>query len=480
MKKYITLLLLFFLFSTPAIIANASDEGYFDGDPGHLPDSWYKLPEDNMANKSLAATAASGEVEAGNPRLSRSFERVMDTNEEIMSRLSSSTTEASDDKTLAPKKHWRLTWISTLFTVSSSGLMGLITGKGTTSLHLWWRKKILPNNKELQPPTESTPTVAISPRMSDSQLTSELEPAIKLALASKKVSDPKKFRDDVHVAAKNFRAVVKDLSNLKSANDRCWWANKFRTDLVLTASGTVMVAPAVTVSMGGEVFVRMEWARLERDNNNKSNSSTGASSDKTELGKFVNAMISNIEKIAATAENENNPIQFNGIRVAIGMSAGGTVHVAKLSGSAIGHLYFKSDVCPNKNLDNKSLTAAVDESIWVEAAARPDYIQLAKSEGIPYKFVPATPSLNGDNKSLMGRALYRVNSARFQNGLKKSVRIARYFTNIITKREEKRGERSKWEIFRVWSGFALSLTGTVGVATVSGISQIELEFNRAK
>lgn len=506
----------------------------------YLPKDWYVLPENDSSFdlKSLNSitTSATSDLEKrlnseeGKLQdLNYSFDRILESNEDVFDNLnpnlSSSIidtqvdTDFNKDSTTTKKKHWGLAKIGSIFTVGASGMLGLISGKGTTSLTLWWfpkPKAVAPTNTTVTTKdvsnvdtnastsidsNEGIPTVAIYEEQSDGDLKKELSPIIKMAKIKNKKIDTNILEKNLIKRAKEFRKLAYSLSvvssSLTSANvvssdpsqkPMCWYPYKLRCDLAISASGKVLLVP-VTVSVGGEISLRMEWIRLQNQNPNSINSS-GAKAllpmDKLqlEMQKLTSVVAGNLNRITSKMTSTNK-FDFNGIRLAIGMNASGNIFVAKATGSVTGHLYFKKSECKQeKNTvllkNNSSLENVMDQDILIEADANTRNFEIARSLEIPY-VVDVVATSEDDNKSMLTkRAFYKTSAKRFVAGLEKSVKVARFFSNAILKREERRAQKTRWQINKIWSGYALSLTGTVGVATVGGNMQIELEFERKK
>ncbi|MBF0297238.1 MAG: hypothetical protein HQK51_00850 [Oligoflexia bacterium] len=531
MKKFLTIFvtILFCLYIIfDGLIKNSQAEAY-------LPKDWYVLPEnDNSNSKSNIDSIDS--IDASNfdinfekklttsreenrlKDLNYSFDRIVSTNEEIFENLNKnlfSTEDSHNTKNLktldiseSSNKRWALGKIAASFTVGTSGMLGLISGKGNSSLTLWWYPKAkekanISTKKEEEniDLIDNVPTIAIYENQSDSELKKELAPIIKMVkIKNKKLNnnfDSEEMEKGLIKRAREFRKLAYSLSlvsnNIESEKQFCWYPYKLRNDVNIGASGKVLLAP-ITVSVGGDVFVRMEWVRLQ---SMKSQTTTKAllPMDKLqlEMQKMATMISRNLDRISSKM-TESNRFDFDGLRMAIGLNASGNIFVAKAFGSIMGHIYFKKALCENQDKrilatiikteknNNTNNNEIIDSDILVEGDASPKSLEIAKTLNIPYIIdsYPSNADTNNSNKSILKRTLYKPSAKRFVAGLEKSVKISRFFSNAIVRREDRLGDKKRWQISKVWSAYALSLTGTVGVATITGPMQMELEFSRKK
>lgn len=503
----------------------------------YLPRDWYVLPEDDRtldldANNS-ANNKAVGDLEKRlGFRLNReekklqdldySFDRIVSTNEDIFDNLNSNlinNTNNTINKSIT-SRGWGLGRISSIFTVSASGIFGLISGKGSTSLTLWWAPRPketpketpntipVPASKEVLSETDGEiPTISIYEGASDSDIKKELASIIKVIKIKNKNIDTRLLENGLIKRAREFKKLAYSLSAVSSAitattapvttnnsnnvdKAMCWYPYKLRSDILIGANGNVLAKP-VSITVGGDIFIRMEWVRLEHSGRSESKIGTNKSSDikaslpmdkmQLEMQKIATTVSGSLGKISSKMVKHDR-FDFDGIRLAIGLNGSGNIYVAKVYASILGHLYFKKEECKGqvttvvKNIGINKNNNEEDE-ILIEGDANSRNFELARSLKIPYVLDSSPIS---DSKSIFKRAFYKTKAKKFAAGLEKSVKIATFFSDSIVKREERSRWIKRWQINKVWSGYAISLTGTSGVVTVGGNMQMELEFTRKK
>jgi hypothetical protein len=370
---------------------------------------------------------------------------------------------------------WHLEAFTTELAVYASGLVGALTLKGQPAVQVYWKKqgpKPTPQPLAINPnQDEDVITYNLSEDVSDESLVKELEPMVKAALVSGKISDEADFRGQVTQAAKEFRFLV---SGLNTTSATQWWLSTFRFDLIVGASGKLLPAPVLTT--GGDLRLRFDWARMKRSVPSHIHAlkpsgpyilTNYLDKARQDLQDFMVGMEKDLDyAFAATPVTEG--LKAYGFKIALGITAKGNLGAVKGSASAFGHLVFSNPVkapktypMPKANL--LAMDAEADQLpplYIIERNAPEHHIQYATTNMIPHKI--------DDNKD----AYFKVDRKAFRKGLMKAVKIGQWFAKTGKKAAEKR----KWKMYQLKSSFDLSISGNIELVSIGGTVSAEMSF----
>ncbi|MCK5883538.1 MAG: hypothetical protein KAG61_07600 [Bacteriovoracaceae bacterium] len=394
---------------------------------GQLPSSWVQLPEDGGVQ--------SGSIMKGGQSLGAAAEAVdtiFSSNHDVLKKV----------KTVE-KNGWSLTGFQTGLYISESGLVGLATMKGVQGIRLHWKRYDVPEVKE----TVSNNTIPLTSKMTSNEILAEIGPAIQIALKSKKikVKDERLVRAGITNAASKYQKMIQ---GIESAPTSQWFVNKLRFDISISASGVVVPG----ASAGAAMRFRFEWSRKESD------LVRTRINYKTPTSKFVAAMLEDVEFFELHSKG-NPKFKLTSFLTGISLTASGNIALVKSKVGVAGYIYFAR---------RKARVASVPAK-----STKYSYSLLAKS----------TPQLesyaNRSNiefaKNSNGTTLFHLDRDNFRRGLLKAGEISRFFVD--------RAERSQgkvWGINIVENQFNLSVSGTVGVAGISGSSVFSMLYKRVE
>lgn len=356
---------------------------------------------------------------------------------ETMNHLFDAQAVALDGTAVPAKTPWRLAAVMTELSVSASGWLGFLVQKGTPSVTTVWRRQQpvpVAGAASFDADEESEGT-SLRPEMTRAEVENALEPAVRALLASGAIRGEANLRHGLQIAAEDFQNSVALLSATTSKGQ--WWISRFRLDVAVDASGNV--SPAVT--LGAEAKVRFEWHRLqEKKVEAPAPSPRFAFTSGTGLGESLATFATNLaDDLSEIADDEATSVKgfrAYGYRVGLGITKKGNVGVAKASGALTGHLYFSRDV--KKPVVRPKPLAAGDSILLVDDAKE-------------------------DRTRKVERRVFR-------KGLKKALRIGRFFARRASK------NRGKWRIYELRTGFELSYGGKTGIAKVNGLAATEIAF----
>jgi hypothetical protein len=339
---------------------------------------------------------------------------------------------------------WRLAYFATDLSVSLSGWVGALVNKGTPTVTLYWRKQgPKPASPGAFAADSSGETARITSASTPVDLVRELEPAIRSALASGRIRDESRFRENLLAAAGEFRDATSRLEGIGKGE---WWVSRLRADLSVDASGKL--GPVTT--LGGEAKIRLEWHRLMRNPSEAPKPAASLRAPSTFFGtaRFGEGLVDLASGLAEDLDATVDPrIEKRGFkaysyRIGIGVSKKGDVGVAQATTTLFAHLYFSRDVA--------------------KPVVRPS------AAFAPPLRSPATVKLVADGGE---DGVVLIDRGRFRKGLHKALRIGRFFA----KRAE-RAHAGKWKVYDLRTGFEISLAGKTGTARVNALGAADFSF----
>lgn len=430
-----------------------------------LPEDWYVNPED------AETWAAPGFFPTlpwtKKAKIEKMVKSIYEVNRRAVENASDKQSFATPLNPIPNWIPWHLEAFTTELSVMSSGLIGVLTGKGTATAQAYWRKHggISGTKPLIEEEFNSVPTLSVDNVDDPKMLQTEIEPMIKSALATGKIKDETVFRRNIGLAATEFFNMVNGIQDSPGSR---WWVSGMRIEFSVSASGKLTPAVPV-VSVGGDVRVRFDWRRLARKNINRllktSNSSfafLGFPGSRNKLqGKLQDLVNSLSEDLSMTFDEKFKTKGFKpyGFRLAIGFSSSGNVGIAKSSAAAVASIAFSTDTSdPAKSI--VKLASETNPVLLIEKNPSERHLQFAKNNLIPYTLEA--------NKT---RAVYSLDRNNFRKGLRKAVKMSNFFVSAGNK-----AGSNKWRLHQMKTAFEFSLTGTVGLVKFSGSSSAEMAF----
>ncbi|MEO7162655.1 MAG: hypothetical protein ABI041_07040 [Bdellovibrionia bacterium] len=427
-----------------------------------LPTAWYLLPEDSRASHKI--NSLDNTVPAP---LSATIESLYATQQTALESISEYSDSQKEDSHPANWIPWHLDSVSTDLGVTAQGLIGLLAIKGTPALNLIWRKHKVepiipfeePSAQELDNPGENS---YLLNDPSEIPISAQIEPIYRSIIASGKINEPKVFKE-------NLTRVATDLNNLIHTIDlpssSSWWLSGYRFDFIVSASGRI--APA-WLSLGGELRVRLEWYFIKPIR-------SGKLSPQNTLAPYKASLNSLVGSIGSVLHEADSHVLINGsmhpffCRVGVGVSAQGQMGIAKGGAQVIGHLLFSKDL-PKKNATtatqemNEGQVEPTTQSFipLIEMNPSQDHLQFAQRENVEVKQYAQNHGIK--------QAVYKIPTSRVVEGLKKAFRIVDFLANRPP------DPKKRWQLYEARAAFDLSLTGTFGLASVSGLFSTMLYF----
>ena len=312
-----------------------------------VPAAWHGIPEDQTtpveesdadtaANEAKIAVVADDYSEATADALEAS-----DVTHEIPAFLAQAPAAAPSDRV-----PWHMEYLMTDLSVSAGGLLGGLMMKGSPAVTFIWRKQHSQMSQPLklenvEAAASRAADLSVSSDTSDKEMTMQLEPAIRVAVASGKVKDEKKLRSNLMVAARDFQGLASTVGENPGLD---WWVSRLRLDLTFDATG--VVTPVIGV--GGDLRLRFEWHRIMKKAKSTAPKAMMALGMPTShLREF---MVSMAQDLKSLSDEQTKPDGFKAysFRVGLGMTAKGDIGVVKATAGLIGDVYFSRDVAKPK------------------------------------------------------------------------------------------------------------------------------------
>jgi hypothetical protein len=337
--------------------------------------------------------------------------RFLDLNTRALEMNSTSVAEPSKDGA----NPWHLEYLVTDLSVSASGALGALLGKGSPAVSFLWRRQYERKAADQAPRAEEAPDFQITAGKSLEDVSAQLEPVIHSLVQAGLPEDT--LRPKLMQVAQDFARITKALEFVSGDP---WWVSRYRMDVLIEASGKV----TPLLSAGGEIRLRFEWHRMM-----PKTTLADRREPKGDIAEFVEKLQSDVAAAALGARDLRDagfdPCQF---RIGVGYTEKGSIGIAKAQGTVIGQIYFSRGV--KKPEVHPSPLASV-----------------AKGE-----------------------------TSVFRKGLERAFKMAGIFARGARRSSASTNASRHWKLYEMRASFDVSLTGTLGLAEVGGVGTSEISF----
>lgn len=403
---------------------------------GTLNPAWHLLPEDKGYTASIEKAASSDNLE--------SIESFLDiytgTHHDILEEQASYSTDKGDG--------WKVKRVRTWLGLGASGKIGVVGfGGGKTVKVDWEPKKTAKSNEIVE---EDTADVVLNEYTEKSDLDAQIEPIIKNLVKSGKVKNEAELRKNLKAKAVEFHEYTK---GMYSVGDSVWYAKKLRLDLTISASGKIKT---FVVKVGGDVRVRLEWVRLASKSKDKARADK-----KSIIARSTSKLITKLSQdltAATSSVSGKYGFDLSEVKLCLGMTAEGKVVVASVKGGINPCVYFGRQRITKS--DKASYAIGNDDTFPMAKENSEGLFEYASKNKIAYE--------KGSKESI-----FKVDRKKFRRGIQKAYKFGMKFAKKVTK---KRYAKKKWGIKAVKPSYSLSVSGSVGVAKLSGKAELELVF----
>ncbi|HEY8278460.1 MAG TPA: hypothetical protein VIH99_02475 [Bdellovibrionota bacterium] len=408
------LFLSFLLAGTFLLTACARDGGTPPTQDPHLPPSWYQLENETPPEPTSPETDKA--VEAA-------FGIYTDALTEVEPETSSAAPSliAQNPSDFVP---WHLDGLIANFAVGVGGLYGSTILDGAAAVRATWRKTA----RGLPPPsaTRSASGIAFRGSMSEKQVASALEPAIQTALAGKTIRDEKRFRRNANAEGMRFLNTCRALESMPPL--RRWRLAAFAFEVGFGASGQI----TPTWEAGGAVAMTFTWVAPEV---------ARVLNPPTAADRRMHRFVSSMAALIPAAETDARPIREGGFPLN-----------AIEFGLAVGY---------QREFGLASAAVAANSKLAFIRTDQPGESPSLSPDGTDVPFVGPGPN----------RIVAKVPAEKFRKGMRQAISMGRYFTERAAKRET-----PVWRLDTLQTEFAVSVTGLIKMASVSGAASLTLVF----
>lgn len=410
----------------PSANQSPTEETNAEVDPGFLPAEWYALN-----NSEISESKSKGQD------TSKNLDLAVDAILEAQSRALSKVNEPSL-LSMGILSHpgdwvpWRFVAFIAELGVSVSGLIGSLTGKGAPSVQVYWEKK-----SESVISALAATELSITNEMTESQIQQQIEPVLASLLSGRKIEDEAALRKNLKQAVVDFQQIM---SLVSEQPHQSWFFSRFRVDLSIAASGFVSLAP---ITVGVEAKIRLEWYRTTKKISGlqKANlTQYWAHNDSSlfgpikDLDLFIQNMASDFSEVTAGL-SLGNDFQLDEFQIGLGGSIKGDIGVAKGKAKLLGIAYFNRQTAIQKQI------------------------------------VTVDSETGSTEMNLIESGVFKISRKHWRKGLSKAVKMGQYFADRAAQRKNK-----NWIISKIKPGFDISITGGIGIVTVSGDLVSQLVF----
>jgi hypothetical protein len=240
---------------------------------------------------------------------------------------------------------WHLGAMTAGFGVSGNGIFGAVSAGGTVSVTATWEK--LTEASAVLQNTNATPrsnprTVVVDASMSETEFDQQLEPAIRVALATGAVKNEEALRANLQAKAQDFLKLAQVLSTISSGAE--WDVAGLQLQLAFNASGEV----TPLIGVGGGASISLLWqkpsnSKISSDdpsgpNNSSGNLTSNLANNLDQFSKIISEELSIAVAQSDTLKNSN--FVLNEMMVGIQVTATEDVAIGQAGGSLTGELKF--------------------------------------------------------------------------------------------------------------------------------------------
>jgi hypothetical protein len=356
------------------------------------------------------------------------------------------------DKASTQRK-FKLTEITTMLGVSAEGSIGVLGIGGAAVAEIHWGR-VDRNDKSNSPRVNrrkrKRPHLKMNGALSLPNLDKKIHTLTEYLHKSGKVKNKKLLKKNLLKSALSFKEMA---SSITANQHRKWGLAAVQANFGVEAGGTVGI-----VSIGAAVGITFEWTFAEEVPPSLSGNAAPIDGKQKILSKVINVIQEDLNKTLSDYENHPH-LKTSAFEIGLAVGASGDVGVASVGASVGMTLVFERNEDfteeMNKMINDKSLSSV--------------------------KFLPMARKLQKNDKARRNRSvkfkIVKLARKKFRKGLKKALKIGEYLSKKALKASKKRRKKEKkWKFSGLTAVFEIGLKGGIGVATLSGGSAIEIDF----
>jgi hypothetical protein len=493
MKVFFFLILSPLLFSFSVFASDMNPSDIKPEDFGSLPREFYELPE--MTVLRMEHQKAFSLERFFLPKAGLTFDRIIGDQQKALDNL------PPRDLTHG----WLLTFLSANVSLTNTGILGVLTGKGTPSFQLLWKRRGLKTKRRvlvplILPGPELPHGIAINETTTIKDLEKDFEPVVTSLVKTGRIKNPKLLRQNFFQKAMDFQKIIRTMGY--DPKKFPLYVQQFILELQVSAGGNV--TPFVGVD--GIFRLRLEWTPMvkrtpitapgsfpRKDESLLKKDMSDPDLDNSPMKNFVVRLWENLQ-IGSGEIFFDKDFPLNLMIVRFGISASGNIFIARSAASATGQITFqylpparaqqlKIPLDHEKNLknipqgfsdrDETSSDKNSSDVLYIGDIKKTEDLVAAKKMNVDYILEPISDDKNKSVKTEL--VLYKGSHKKFIEGLRRSLKMTRYFSSRLSKHPSLR-----WELFRMAPAISVSLGGSVALTTITGNMSIQLAFDRKK
>jgi hypothetical protein len=146
---------------------------------------------------------------------------------------------------------WHLDGLVVGFGLDVGGVFGFLATDGSPSVKVTWQK--FPAAEKPKAKSARAASVRFHSSMSNQDIAALVEPAVELAISSKRVRDSRRLRNNLSEEAARFLSFVRILRSIQPSS--AWHVDGYQLSLSVGATGDI--APGL--NLGGTFLVLFDW-----------------------------------------------------------------------------------------------------------------------------------------------------------------------------------------------------------------------------
>jgi len=392
-----------------------------------LPQCWFKDQSCDTANKNNAYLKSIKKSQL-------QLQHIMDVNSDM---VENSATKQNE------KTKWYLQSIKTELGIETSGEVGILGFGGETAIELIWIRNL--DSSSIKSPVkaeENQADFSIDENWDEDQTDLNVSQIADFLEKSGQLKNKESFKQEIAPYISQIQMAGKSINNVASKKNTQWQPYKYQIELNVETTGRV--TPIIEVGAGFRL--RLEWSLNSKKKLNKENSNAYDINND-----FLVALASDLEELSLLTVSKTK-YTLDNLKIGMGIGVKGDLFIAKTKASVIGSLFFKriekSDKVITQNI-------SLQELPFMNATLRHD-------KGF-------------------STAITSLNRQAFRNGLSKVTSMAHFFAKAAVSREEKilaKGQKPAFDLKYIELELELYASGELSLATLQGISVIELFFTK--
>lgn len=355
--------------------------------------------------------------------------------------------EESHDKRL---NSWYLYSIRSQLAVTSSGTIGILALKGGSAVELRWFKSN-DNSRFTEYESEQGADEGSDAIIRSFDKPQKIDKALQIIVerchASGKILNKQQMLSNLRKLVQKNRSM---LNGLKIKNRSSWYPYRYRVRIGFDAQGKVMHF----LSTGADLVLRFDFelgGLPDYDEDYPTDQQSAHS-----FRNLVDAVSTDMDTLLRI-ETPHQRWRIKNFQIIVGHGASGNIGIAKAAGLISGRVYFKRDQQFYQNFMPRTFKIKDQTPLNI----------------LDYSFSNATNTTKSAKELQLTGETTPINRKQFRSHLKKSAKISQFFI-----RQSEKSEQKYWKLGIIRTDFSISLSGSIGVSTISQFGELRIEYEK--